>query len=62
MQHQERGKERVSEKEKEILETMAEALPKMDDMKKGELLGYSKAMLDLKHQKERENEHEEAGE
>lgn len=39
-----------------------EALPKMDDMKKGELLGYSKAMLDLKHQKERENEHKEAGE
>ena len=62
MQYQERGKERVSEKEKEILETMAEALTKMDDMKKGELLGYSKAMLDLNHQKERENEHEEAGE
>lgn len=62
MQHQEGGEERVSEKEKEILQTMAEALPKMDDMKKGELLGYSKAMLDLKHQKERENEHEEAGE
>lgn len=62
MQHQEGGEERVSEKEKEILETMAEALPKMDDMKKGELLGYSKAMLDLKHQKERENEQEEAGE
>lgn len=62
VRHQERGKERVSEKEKEILETMAEALPKMDDMKKGELLGYSKAMLDLKHQKERENEHEEADE
>ena len=52
----------MSEKEKEILETMAEALTKMDDMKKGELLGYSKAMLDLNHQKERENEHEEAGE
>lgn len=52
----------MSEKEKEILEAMAEALPKMDDMKKGELLGYSKAMLDLKHRKERENEHEEAGE
>lgn len=34
VQYQERGKERVSEKEKEILETMAEALPKMDDMKK----------------------------
>lgn len=52
----------MSEKEKEILQTMAEALPKMDDMKKGELLGYSKAMLDLKHQKEQKNEHEEAGE
>ena len=43
VQYQERGKERVSEKEKEILQTMAEALPKMDDMKKGELLGYSKS-------------------
>lgn len=62
MQHREGEDERVSEKEKEILEAMAEALPKMDDMKKGELLGYSKAMLDLKHQKERENKHEEAGE
>ena len=62
VQYQERGKERVSEKEKEILEAMAETLPKMNDFKKGELLGYSKAMLDLKHQKERENEHEEAGE
>lgn len=38
----------MSEKEKEILETIAEALPEMSDMKKGELLGYGKAMVDKK--------------
>ena len=35
----------MSEKEKEILKTMAEALPEMSDMKKGEFLGYAKAMV-----------------
>lgn len=46
----------MSEKEKEILETMAEALPKMDDLKKGELLGYGKAMVDLKKKEREEDE------
>lgn len=38
----------MSQKEKEILENMAKALPNMPDIKKGELLGYAKAMVDLK--------------
>lgn len=38
----------MSQKEKEILENMAKALPGMPDIKKGELLGYAKAMVDLK--------------
>lgn len=38
----------MGEHEKEILKTMAAALPDMDDMKKGELLGYGKAMVDMK--------------
>ncbi len=38
----------MSQKEKEILENMAKALPDMPDIKKGELLGYAKAMVDLK--------------
>lgn len=42
----------MEEKEKEILERMARALPEMSDLKKGELLGYAKAMVDLKKAKE----------
>ena len=38
----------MSQKEKEILESMARALPEMSEIKKGELLGYAKAMVDLK--------------
>lgn len=38
----------MSEKEQKIMETIADALPKMSDMKKGEFLGYAKAMADLK--------------
>lgn len=45
----------MSEREKEILGTIAEALPKMDDLKKGEFLGYSKAMVDLKKKNEESN-------
>lgn len=42
------GDMRMSEKEQKIMETIADALPKMSDMKKGEFLGYAKAMADLK--------------
>lgn len=40
----------MSEKEQKIMETIADALPKMSDMKKGEFLGYAKAMADLKNE------------
>ena len=48
----------MSEREHEILETLAEALPKMDDMKKGELLGYGKAMVDIKKSEAKEEDDE----
>lgn len=51
----------MSEREHEILETLAEALPKMDDMKKGELLGYGKAMVDIKKSEAKEAENEPDG-
>mgnify|MGYP000168618653 CR=1 FL=1 len=38
----------MSQREQEILESVAKALPQMPDIKKGELLGYAKAMVDLK--------------
>lgn len=50
----------MSEKEKEILKTMAEALSEMDDLKKGELLGYGKAMVDLKKKEEHEDDEDQA--
>ncbi len=49
----------MSDKEKEILKTMAAALPEMSDIKKGELLGYAKAMADLKKTQEDRKESEE---
>lgn len=52
----------MSEREQEILETLAEALPKMDDMKKGELLGYGKAMVDIKKTEAKGEENEPDGE
>lgn len=53
------GKEvrRMGEHEKEILKIVAAALPDMDDMKKGELLGYGKAMVDMKKKDKDQEEH-----
>ena len=51
----------MSEREQEILETLAEALPKMNDMKKGELLGYGKAMVDIKKSEAKGEENEPDG-
>ena len=51
----------MSEREHEILETLAEALPKMNDMKKGELLGYGKAMVDIKKSEAKGEENEPDG-
>ena len=48
---QERG-ERMSEKEKQIIETITESIPKMDDMSKGYFLGYAEAMARQKEEKE----------
>ena len=42
-------------------QTLAEALPKMDDMKKGELLGYGKAMVDIKKSEAKGGENEPDG-
>ncbi|MBC6681340.1 hypothetical protein [Zhenpiania hominis] len=38
----------MSDKEKEIIETMAEALPKMSERDKGYFLGYAEAMANHK--------------
>ena len=38
----------MSQKEKEIMQTFADALPKMSDMDKGYFLGYAEAMVNLK--------------
>lgn len=43
----------VSEKEKNIIKTVAEALPKMSERDKGYFLGYAEAMAS---KKEKENE------
>lgn len=38
----------MSEKEKKIIETVAEALPKMSERDKGYFLGYAEAMASQK--------------
>lgn len=38
----------MSEKEKEILNNIATALPLMSERKKGELIGYAQALVDFK--------------
>lgn len=38
----------MSEKEKKIIETVAEALPKMSERDKGYFLGYAEAMASKK--------------
>ena len=43
----------MSEKEKDIIKTVAEALPKMSERDKGYFLGYAEAMAS---KKEKENE------
>ena len=48
----------MSQKEKEIAKTIAEALPRMDDFTKGYLLGQVEAMA---HKKENEEPEAKAG-
>lgn len=49
----------MSEKEKEIIRKVAQALPDMSDMNKGYFLGFAEAMASRKSQKEEENEEKE---
>jgi hypothetical protein len=47
----------MSEKEKEIIRKVAQALPDMSDMNKGYFLGFAEAMVSRKkHESEEENE------
>ena len=39
----------MSQKEKEILTSISEALPLMSERKKGEFMGYAQALVDLKN-------------
>ena len=44
----------MSEKEKQILETMTKAIPKMSEFDKGYLLGMGEAMVSNKKQESKE--------
>lgn len=44
----------MSEKEKEIIRKVAQALPDMSDMNKGYFLGFAEAMASQKSQKKEE--------
>lgn len=48
----------MSEKEKNILEAIGEALPKMSEMDKGYFLGFAEAMASQSGKKEEEKEEE----
>lgn len=43
----------MSEKEKQIIETVAEALPKMSERDKGYFLGYAEALASQKEDKKK---------
>lgn len=49
----------MSEKEKEIIRKIAQALPDMSDMNKGYFLGFAEAMASQKSQKNEENKEKE---
>lgn len=51
----------MSDKEKEIIETMAEALPKMSERDKGYFLGYAEAMASHKDDEEKGLDEQESG-
>ena len=42
----------MSKKEKDIIKTVAESLPKMDERSKGYFLGYAEAMAAQKREKD----------
>lgn len=43
----------MSEKEKDIVQTIADAIPNMSDMDKGYFLGYAEALANRKEQEEK---------
>lgn len=49
----------MSEKEKDILKTIGEALPKMSERDKGYFLGYAEAMSSQKKEEDQEKRKEE---
>lgn len=46
----------MSEKEKQILETITEAIPKMSEFDKGYLLGMGEAMVSRKEEGEKDEQ------
>lgn len=46
----------MSDKEKQIIETFAEALPKMSEYEKGYFMGRAEGMLSDKNRKQEETE------
>lgn len=42
----------MNEKEKEMLKSIAKALPLMSEMRKGEFVGYAQALVDLKTERQ----------
>lgn len=55
-----KGCEHMSEKEKEIIQTVADALPNMSERDKGYFLGYAEAMASKKDAKDTGGETESA--
>lgn len=51
----------MSEREKKIIESISEALPKMSEFEKGYLLGSAERMVSEKEEVEKENTDEKAG-
>ena len=47
-----KGSDYMSEREKEIIQTVADALPKMSERDKGYFLGYAEAMASQKDSKD----------
>lgn len=51
----------MSEKEKKIIESISEALPKMSEFDKGYLLGSAERMVSEKEKAEKENKDRKVG-
>lgn len=51
----------MSEREKKIIESISEALPKMSEFEKGYLLGSAERMVSEKEEAEKENTDEKDG-